>query len=62
MTTALTIDLAFVLEGQRPQELPECLLGAVRFSGIDLAAAVPLDMRDGAEVPEWPAPWQGQSG
>jgi hypothetical protein len=33
ITTSLTIDIGFVLEGQQPQELPESLLGACRSGG-----------------------------
>jgi hypothetical protein len=49
------VDLCYLLEGQRPQELPEQLIGAVRFSNIDMAATVPLDVS--SEVPSWPQPW-----
>jgi hypothetical protein len=41
-TAALCVDLAYLLEGAAPEELPESLLGAVRLDGLDLAAAVPL--------------------
>jgi hypothetical protein len=58
VTTSMTVDLAFLLEGQRPAELPEQLLGAVRFTHLDMAAAVPLDIS--REVPPWPQPWQQQ--
>lgn len=44
ITTSLVVDLSYLLEGQRPDELPESLLGAVRFNCIDLNTAVPLDM------------------
>ncbi|EFJ41032.1 hypothetical protein VOLCADRAFT_99063 [Volvox carteri f. nagariensis] len=42
-TTSLDIDLAFVLEGSAPWELPECLLGAFRLTRLDCKAATPLD-------------------
>eukprot|EP00775_Hariotina_reticulata_P009092 gene9092-9262_t len=57
MTTALVVDLAFLLEGQRPQELPEVLIGAARFSNIDLSDTVPVDLT--RVVPCWPEPWLG---
>ncbi|KAF2300252.1 hypothetical protein GH714_011020 [Hevea brasiliensis] len=37
--TMLTVDLAFVIEGQTESELPERLLGAVRFSELNPASA-----------------------
>ncbi|GBF87676.1 hypothetical protein Rsub_00387 [Raphidocelis subcapitata] len=43
VTTSLTVDLAYLLEGQRAEELPESLIGAVRFDGIDLSLGGPLD-------------------
>ncbi|GLC50722.1 hypothetical protein PLESTB_000412200 [Pleodorina starrii] len=42
-TTSLDIDLAFVLEGSAPWELPECLLGAFRLTRLDCKIATPLD-------------------
>ncbi|GFR49260.1 hypothetical protein Agub_g11278, partial [Astrephomene gubernaculifera] len=43
-TASLDIDLAFVLEGTAPWELPECLLGAFRLTRLDCnAAATRLD-------------------
>ncbi len=50
MTTSLVVDMCMVLEGKSKQELPETLLGAIRFKQIDLTTAIPLDMS--AEVPE----------
>lgn len=35
----ITVDLAFLIEGQNESELPEQILGAVRFSDLDAAAA-----------------------
>lgn len=37
--TTLTVDLAFLIEGQTVSELPERLLGAVRFSDLNPASA-----------------------
>lgn len=54
-TTSLVVDLCYLLEGQRPDELPEELIGAVRFSNIDMAATTPLDTS--TEIPCWPQPW-----
>lgn len=55
-TTSLVVDLCYLLEGRQPDELPEQLIGAVRFSNLDMAATVPLDV-GGAEVPCWPQEW-----
>lgn len=41
--TSLTVDLAFVLEGQTPNELPERILGAIRFANLDPEMASTLD-------------------
>ncbi|KAL1561376.1 protein ENHANCED DISEASE RESISTANCE 2-like [Salvia divinorum] len=41
--TMLTVDLAFVIEGQTESELPERILGAVRFSGLDAARALQIE-------------------
>lgn len=38
-TKQLSVDLAFVLEGKRKEELPEKLIGCVRISNIDLSRA-----------------------
>jgi len=38
----IVVDLAFVLEGRRPDELPEPLLGSIRVSHIDVSKGVPL--------------------
>ncbi|XP_077229244.1 ENHANCED DISEASE RESISTANCE-like protein (DUF1336) [Tasmannia lanceolata] len=37
--TTLTVDLAFLIEGQTELELPERILGAIRFSGLSPASA-----------------------
>ncbi|KAH7405370.1 hypothetical protein KP509_15G067800 [Ceratopteris richardii] len=48
--TSLIVDLAFVIEGQVQNELPEKILGTIRFANLDPAAAsildVPLSSRD----------------
>ena len=35
-TNHMVIDMAIVLEGHSEEELPEALLGAVRFSNLDM--------------------------
>ncbi|KAL0368642.1 UNVERIFIED_CONTAM: protein ENHANCED DISEASE RESISTANCE 2 [Sesamum calycinum] len=42
--TTLTVDLAFLIEGQTESELPERILGAVRFSELDAASARQLEL------------------
>lgn len=42
-TKSLVVDLAILSEGKRPEELPEALIGTVRFENLDLGTAVPLD-------------------
>eukprot|EP00884_Botryococcus_braunii_P002944 jgi/Botrbrau1/12650/Bobra.67_1s0016.1 len=43
VTTSLVIDMAILLEGHKDDELPEHLLGTVRFSRLNMkTAAVPL--------------------
>ncbi|PRQ37779.1 putative protein ENHANCED DISEASE RESISTANCE 2 [Rosa chinensis] len=41
--TTLTVDLAFLIEAQTESELPEQLLGAVRFSDLDPTVARPAE-------------------
>ncbi|XP_057777942.1 protein ENHANCED DISEASE RESISTANCE 2 [Salvia miltiorrhiza] len=41
--TTLTVELAFVIEGRTESELPERILGAVRFSGLDGARALQIE-------------------
>ncbi|KNC86780.1 hypothetical protein SARC_01074 [Sphaeroforma arctica JP610] len=41
-TKSLTIDMAFLLESHKHEELPERLLGTVRLKKIDLSSAQPL--------------------
>ncbi|XP_057490699.1 protein ENHANCED DISEASE RESISTANCE 2-like isoform X1 [Actinidia eriantha] len=41
--TTLTVDLAFLIESQTESELPERILGAVRFSELNTAAASLVD-------------------
>ncbi|XP_078446088.1 ENHANCED DISEASE RESISTANCE-like protein (DUF1336) [Wolffia australiana] len=49
--TSLTVDLAFLIEGQTEEELPERLLGAVRFSQLQPESAglyeITSDEREG---------------
>lgn len=42
--TTLTVDLAFLIEGQTESELPERILGAIRFSELDIAAATQIEL------------------
>ncbi|CAM6085598.1 unnamed protein product [Calypogeia fissa] len=39
----LTVDLAFLIEGRTKEELPEKILGTIRFSHLDLDAATPVE-------------------
>lgn len=41
--TTLTVDLAFLIESQTESELPERILGAVRFSELNPASARPFE-------------------
>ncbi|CAA7026464.1 unnamed protein product [Microthlaspi erraticum] len=45
--TTLTVDLAFLIESQTEDELPEKLLGAVRFSELQIEAAVSVALSSG---------------
>lgn len=38
-TTKVTVDLAYLLEGQCKEELPEQILGNVRLAGVDFNLA-----------------------
>eukprot|EP00249_Psilotum_nudum_P008516 c21333_g1_i2 orf=410-1333(+) len=42
--TSLTVDLAFLIESQAEEELPERILGAVRFSNLEPASATSLEL------------------
>ncbi|KAG2267227.1 hypothetical protein Bca52824_061782 [Brassica carinata] len=42
--TTLTVDLAFLIESQTDAELPEKLLGAVRFSELQTDSAVSMEL------------------
>jgi hypothetical protein len=55
-TKSLVIDLGFVLEGQRPEELPEALLGAFRLNHLDCGQAQRIDNTQ--ELPLLPRPVQ----
>eukprot|EP00882_Tetradesmus_deserticola_P016640 GHRQ01017780.1.p1 GENE.GHRQ01017780.1~~GHRQ01017780.1.p1 ORF type:complete len:445 (+),score=238.81 GHRQ01017780.1:224-1558(+) len=55
-TKSLVIDLGFVLEGQRAEELPEALLGAFRLNHLDCTTAQRIDTS--RELPLLPRPLQ----
>ena len=40
---SVVLDIAVLIEGQTPEELPEQLLGTVRLQNLDMKAAVDLD-------------------
>jgi hypothetical protein len=42
--TTITVDLAFLIEAQTEEELPEKLLGTIRLKKLDLTAAVPIEL------------------
>lgn len=42
--TTLTVDLAFLIESQTLEELPEKLLGAVRFSELQTESAMCIEL------------------
>jgi hypothetical protein len=42
--TTLTVDLAFLIEAQTEEELPEKLLATIRLKKLDLTAAVPIEL------------------
>ncbi|XP_031128056.1 cell wall protein IFF6 isoform X2 [Ipomoea triloba] len=42
--TKLTVDLAFLIESQTESELPERLLGAIRFSELNPESAIPVEI------------------
>lgn len=48
--TCVTIDLAFLLEGQSEEELPEQVLCAIRFVELDPASAEVYEMPSGEEI------------
>ncbi|KAJ3690618.1 hypothetical protein LUZ61_019782 [Rhynchospora tenuis] len=50
--TCLTVDLAFLLEGQSEEELPERILGAIRFVELDPASAEVYQMPSDGEFGE----------
>ncbi len=52
VTTSLIIDMAIVLEGREEQELPEQLLGVVRFDKVDMKSAAYLDVNTGKVHPK----------
>ena len=52
VTTSLIIDMAIVLEGREEQELPEQLLGTVRFAQVDMKSAAWLDTNTNKVFPK----------
>lgn len=52
LTKSLCVDMAIVLEGHTPQELPESLLGTVRCTHLDLGSAKLLNVETGKPLPE----------
>ena len=54
MTRSLVVDMAIVLEGHSPEELPEQLLGTVRCAHLDLNSAKLLDTATGKFCPQMP--------
>lgn len=46
----LTCDLAIVLQGNRPEELPEIVIGILRANKMDMNAAIELDEEDHGKV------------
>ena len=48
-TKSLVVDMAIVLEGKVPEELPESLLGTVRCAHLDLHSAKYLNTETGAQ-------------
>ncbi|KAG5182809.1 hypothetical protein JKP88DRAFT_195737 [Tribonema minus] len=54
-TKVVSVDLGFVIQGETEEELPERLIGAVRFHHLDVAGALSFESwesRPGAAVPE----------
>ncbi|KAG6509081.1 hypothetical protein ZIOFF_034472 [Zingiber officinale] len=52
--TILTVDLAFLIESQTEEELPEQILGAVRFSNLNPASAGHYDLTSDADAGSHP--------
>lgn len=52
VTTSLIIDMAIVLEGREEQELPEQLLGTVRFAQVNMKSAAWLNTNTGKVFPK----------
>lgn len=61
--TTLTVDLAFLIESQTESELPERILGAIRFSELDTAAATQIELSSHSSLPTtfWKSFGQGFS-
>ncbi|KAL3690321.1 hypothetical protein R1sor_016630 [Riccia sorocarpa] len=49
--TTITVDLAFLIEGKTEEELPEKLLGAVRFAELEPSASVPIGATPSSPTP-----------
>ncbi|KAI4339418.1 hypothetical protein MLD38_024365 [Melastoma candidum] len=39
----LVIEMAFVIQGNTPEELPECLIGTCRLNHLDVSKTVPVE-------------------
>nr|XP_016456460.1 PREDICTED: protein ENHANCED DISEASE RESISTANCE 2-like [Nicotiana tabacum]XP_016456466.1 PREDICTED: protein ENHANCED DISEASE RESISTANCE 2-like [Nicotiana tabacum]XP_016456476.1 PREDICTED: protein ENHANCED DISEASE RESISTANCE 2-like [Nicotiana tabacum] len=52
--STLTVDLAFLIESQAQSELPERILGAVRFSELKTTSAQPVEMPSDGNMGELP--------
>ena len=50
-TKSMVIDMAVLLEGKTPEQLPEQLLGTVRFSRLDMKQAPYFDTETGQMHP-----------
>ncbi|AEE27934.1 putative protein ENHANCED DISEASE RESISTANCE 2 [Arabidopsis thaliana] len=51
--TTLTVDLAFLIESQTEAELPEKLLGAVRFSELQTESATSIELSSSTSNDQW---------
>ncbi|KAL2530051.1 hypothetical protein Fot_22657 [Forsythia ovata] len=53
--TTLTVDLAFLIEGQTESELPERILGAIRFSELNTASARQVELHSEKSMENLPS-------
>jgi hypothetical protein len=60
--TSVTIDMAFLIEAQAVDELPEKLLGAVQIAQIEMNSATFVEVQQLQDVPPLTAPPSYQSG